>query len=154
MSDIERIEQALDSYHTQYRNSSLRKLTLSGIYSLHPVKNENSTGKSQWPDKWPDVDKPGVYMVLDQDKKLLYVGKSSLGNTIGNRLGSHFQYAKDGSKTCVAVGGGLWSRPPFYVMTIRVDKAFEAPSIEEYLIEVLCPPDNIRGKKHPNYVAP
>ena len=36
MSDIEKIEKALDFYHIQYRNLGLRKLTLSDLYSLHP----------------------------------------------------------------------------------------------------------------------
>jgi hypothetical protein len=144
MSNMKEIEKALDFYNMEYRNPKLRKLTLSVLYSLHPDRSETSSSDLKWPaDKWPDVDKPGVYLVLDQEKKVLYVGKASLGRTIGSRLLTHFQYAKDGSKSCVPVGA--WSRPPSYVITIGVDKAFEAPSLEEYLIKTLRPSDNALG---------
>ena len=46
-------------------------------------------------------------------------------NNIGKAWGS-FRYAKDGSKTCEAVGGNHYGHHTVLLMTIGVDKAFEA----------------------------
>lgn len=90
---------------------------------------------------WPNAEYQGVYAIFCADKRLLYVGKASLGGTIGRRLSTYFIDNPDGPGAATKPGHS-WSRVPRYVLTTKVDKAWEAPSLEEYLIEHLRPIDN------------
>jgi hypothetical protein len=59
---------------------------------------------------------------------------------LGNRIASWFR-----RNTSVAghYAVGNWSSQPKILITISVERAFEAPSLEEFLIEQLNPSDNI-----------
>ncbi len=71
-----------------------------------------------------------------------------MSNTFGRRLGGYFSYAKD-KKGCKVNHMG-WSYSPKYVVTIAVpiNMSFEAPALEEYLINELNEelPDNTIGR--------
>jgi hypothetical protein len=147
MSDLQAVQPALDAYHNTYRNPTLKRLRLSDLYALFPSTASSHGFKpaGSWPGVWPNVDNPGVYLVFDANLKVLYVGKASLTQNFGTRLAEYFQYEKS-TGSCEVRGG--WSRRPEYVGTIPVEAAFEAPSLEEYLIQELCPSDNTVGRKH------
>jgi len=76
--------------------------------------------------QWPSNGKPGVYIFMDENKKLTYIGKAS--TDIGLRLSARFD-TKWRSKTTES------SRCK-YISTIPLHPTvgFEAPSIEEYLL--------------------
>lgn len=89
------ISDLLGQYHNRYRNPELNPLKISSVYYLHPeVDKVPEEVDEQWPRRWPYSDKPGVYLILGPHMRLLYVGKASMSNTIGSRLGSYFEYAK------------------------------------------------------------
>ena len=91
---------------------------------------------------WPHADSPGVYVMLDQDLNLLYIGKASCGANIGSRLGKYFD--KTGR---TRLGMEKFANVKFVsALHLPSDRAFEAPAIEEYLISQLNPPLNVVGK--------
>lgn len=90
---------------------------------------------------WPNADKQGIYAIFCADSVLLYVGKASLSGTIGRRLATYFIDNPDGAGA-ITTPGHSWSRDPRYVLTVSVKNAWEAPSLEEYLIQHLSPIDN------------
>ena len=141
MANLKSVRAALERYQTRYRNPSLPKLELSGLYALFPSANDHPAcdAERSWPDYWPDVDDPGVYFIFDRALDLLYVGKAAI---LGRRLSEWFQYNE--TRDCRVIG--TWSRRPEIVATARVGAAFEACSLEEFLIAELLPSDNIAGK--------
>ena len=80
---------------------------------------------------WPSNESPGVYIFMDSEKNITYIGKASFSNCIGGRLNSRFYTnwvpKKPESQGCV------------FITTIALpDKlAFEASAIEEYLLKKL-----------------
>jgi hypothetical protein len=88
---------------------------------------------------WPSNESPGVYVFLNREKEIIYIGKASFGNCIGGRLNSRFDTRwnpkKPESQGCV------------YITTIPLPReaAFEAPAIEEYLLGVLTTRSNRVG---------
>ncbi len=150
------VETSLRKYHEEFRRPGLPELDISGIYVLTPPEEAGAplhiAGK--WPDQYPNSEKRGVYIVFGEGYKLLYVGKASAKGCMHERLGKYFQYnnRKDKFFRIVAPGkrSGLrsWTSPPKYVVTIAVPDmmSFEAPALEEYLIPLLQPPDNINAR--------
>jgi hypothetical protein len=133
---------ALLEYSRSFHRQDLDALELSELYDLHPdPKNPRAPS---WPAPFPNSDRAGVYMFFDDKLNLLYVGKASMNNNLGNRVGAYFKYADD--KTCLT--RHEWSAPLKYVATIAVpdNATFEAPALEEYLITRLNPPDNTHGR--------
>jgi hypothetical protein len=43
---------------------------------------------------WPNGSKPGVYVFLDSDENLLYIGKASSGRDLNTRLKGYFDRNK------------------------------------------------------------
>ncbi|MDB2687052.1 GIY-YIG nuclease family protein [Mariniblastus sp.] len=91
---------------------------------------------------WPNANSPGIYVMLDQSMNLLYIGKASCGANIGRRLGKYFDKTgktRSGMEKFIEVK---------YVSAIPVppERAFEVPSIEEYLISKLNPTLNVAGR--------
>lgn len=137
----------VDEYVKKYRKGSLPPLQISDLYALYPAKTGGAG--SGWPGKYPYADSPGVYLMFDEDEKLLYIGKASMSNRLGGRISSYFKYDDDG-KTCRPVHT-QWSNPPHYIVAIAVpdESPFEAPAIEEFLIGEFKDqlPDNKLGKQ-------
>lgn len=131
------IRDRIDTYHRTYRHPSLIEPQVSGLYSLFPHERPGSSHELCWPKTWPNADRPGVYLIFSKELELLYIGKAAV---IGSRLGVYFQYDHDGLRGCKVVHD--WSVPPALVVTVALGEAFEAPSLEEYLITELNPPDN------------
>src|SRR5947209_8675107 len=129
MSNLQAVQGALDTYHSTYRNPTLGKLRLSKPYALFPdtPKPADTELAGKWPDDvWPNVDRPGVYLFLDANLEILYIGKTSLRQTFGARFYDWFKYEK-GTRRCEVVGE--WSQRPAYVATVPVQAPFEAPSL-------------------------
>ena len=135
MVKLEDIEEKLNKYSKTYRRDDLPELKISGLYSLFPDKNPNITADVNWPNSYINGDKAGVYIILNQDMQVLYIGKASMSNTIGGRLNSYFAY-EDDKKTC-KVKSQNWKGEPCFIATVAVDDSmtFEAPALEEYLIK-------------------
>ncbi len=85
--------------------------------------------------QWPSNDKPGVYIFLDSEKYINYIGKAS--SNIGSRLVARFNVTRWKPKVPEAEGC-------HYITTIPlpVDAFFEAPAIEEYLLRFLTTKSN------------
>ena len=142
---------ATRAYQREHRHPQRPPLDVSGLYDLFPER-----GPVRWPvqatpwapsNPWPHAARAGVYFVLDADLELLYVGKASQGSSVGKRLSAHFKYRSyPDDRTCVPTGD--WIGDPRFVMAVAVpdDSRFEASSLEEYLIALLAPPENTRGK--------
>lgn len=112
---------------------------LGDRYCLFPDKRDP---RPSWPDRWPNADKRGVYLMLGDDDAVLYVGKASADSYLGARLAAYFRYGED--RRCKFIYED-WC--PRYVVTIAVpdDSSFEAPALEEFLIRELRPPRNTLG---------
>jgi hypothetical protein len=89
---------------------------------------------------WPHGGNPGVYVFLDSEENLLYIGKASSDRTLNTRLRGYFDADKgvkdtrSGNKAKGTRYVGLLALPP--------DHGFEAPAIEEWLIGQLDPVGN------------
>lgn len=133
----------IESYKEDFRKEGLPALRESALYDLFP---KNQELENCWPNKWPHNGEAGVYAIFDEDLNLLYVGKSSMNNSIGSRLSSYFGFETD--KSCLIKQPTGWSQSPRFVQAIAVPEGmrYEAPALEEYLIMKLTPPDNTKGK--------
>ncbi len=95
---------------------------------------------------WPAATKQGIYCIFSATNELLYVGKASMSGSIGARLSCHFwydpntgfQFEFDGSEEG-------WGGKPVFLCVFPTQHPYEAPSLEEYLINELRPPGNVRG---------
>jgi hypothetical protein len=144
---LEPVKCALEEYQAKYRRPGLPELELSGLYALFPEQGPPAAGLAwRWPDPWPNGWRKGVYLLFNGSGRLLYVGKASMNNFIGSRLSSHF-HTDHSTKACKVAAPG-WSEQPVYLATLAVpeEMSFEAPALEEYLIERLAPSDNVRGR--------
>jgi excinuclease UvrABC nuclease subunit len=119
---------------------------LSGVYALFPDEPQTVEAEGGWSDKWPQSDEAGVYLVFGGSGRLLYIGKASMNQSIGNRLSFYFGSDRV-DKTCTIVHEGRWKERPMYIATVAVPREmrFEAPALEEYLIASLGPCDNANG---------
>ena len=132
----------LDEYQEKYRRPDLPALELRGMYALFPEEGLADFVESGWGDPFPNADSKGVYLIFGRTGMLLYVGKASMGATLGGRLGTHFA----GTKECRLLSHD-WTERPAFVATIAVPEgmSFEAAALEEYLIKCLSPGDNKLG---------
>lgn len=137
MIALNEVLKTIEKYSDTYRHPNLPEYKISKPYSLFPI--DSSDPENSWPYCWPYVHQSGVYLILNSNKELLYIGKSSV--SIGSRLSSHFKFAND--KSCRIVHGG-WSEKPYYIVAVAVpdDSKFESASLEEYLIQAIATPDN------------
>lgn len=107
-------------------------------YNLYPSKDGICEFRDQ---SWPCNGHAGIYLILSEDKEVLYVGQSL---SFGSRF---YQYFKDVNGTCV-VRSEYWSKTPTAIVAVPApdDKKYERLSLEEFLIQGLQPCDNERGK--------
>lgn len=149
-TSLRAIQKALDVYHASYRNPNLPRLQVSPPYDCFPnAKSHCDTAVAgEWPDYWPNCNSPGVYLFLDKDlQEILYIGKVSWHQTFGKRFYDWFQNEKDTGR-CKVHKDVYWQHDQRYIATIPVSHAFEAPSLEEYLIGELEPLENDQGIVH------
>lgn len=118
-----RLGACVATYCATWRNAALEPFT------VHPV-----AGLTDW---WatPESAKPGCYAAYGSEGELLYVGKASWRASVGGRLASHDHREPRAE----------WRRLAAYVQIVTVSEAFEAPSLEEFLIRELRPRHNAIG---------
>lgn len=126
---FEMLIQHLERFNNDYPRPGLDRLELSDAVRVDDRESS-----------WPHCTKPGVY-VLFNNSEVVYIGKASCNTNLGYRLGAHFY--TDGRPKAD------WATGVTHVRTIPVEAehAFEAPAIEEYLIQRLNPPLNVTGRR-------
>jgi excinuclease UvrABC nuclease subunit len=118
---------------------------------LYPgEENSGVSVASGWPKEYPNSSRKGVYAIFGRTGKLLYIGKASMNHYIGSRLGAYFRYEKL-TRACEPIHNG-WRERPSYIATVAVpdNMSFEAPALEEYLIQRLNPSHNAMGLSRSN----
>lgn len=130
-NDAARVQACVDEYCSRYGINPAPRLT--SPYDLQ---------RSWLSETIPNADKAGCYFIFDEAGGLLYIGKASLGSTIGRRVATYFFWDKAGDRLASRHEG--WTRFPAVVRTIAVEQPYEAASLEEYLIMKLQPRDNTR----------
>lgn len=138
---------AIERFSEKFRRIDLPPLVISGVYDLHPHSTPSrAPSEFAWPSAWPNAGQAGVYAFFDDNAELIYVGKSSMNSSLGARLGAYFRFG-DGGRCELA--GGDWRRLPRLVVTVGVPDSmtWEAPALEEFLIQELGPPLNVQGRR-------
>ena len=131
----------INLYHQTYRHPALSAPEVSNIYALFPGDLASHPPANCWPADWLQGNRPGVYLIFNAQMGLLYIGKAT---SLALRLSNYFKYL-DGRGTGCRVVHEYWTARPSFVVTVALAKAFEASSLEEYLIGTLNPPDNKVG---------
>ncbi|WP_042372504.1 GIY-YIG nuclease family protein [Bacteroides neonati] len=142
MAKLDEAKTLIHSYECKYRNPKLIPFLISDKYDLFPTDSESV---NCWPKCYPYVDRAGVYLVMDAEDNILYIGKSSVA--VGRRLGRYFGYSADG-KSCL-IKDENWTKPPKYIVTVAVpiDSPFECASLEEFLLKEIKTSDNYNLSK-------
>lgn len=95
---------------------------------------------------WRSSQFAGCYVFYSDDLDVLRIGKASITNTIERRLRQRFRYDhKAENWTHCTREKAVWTNSIRFVEAIAVNKPYEAPSLEEFLISELQPPYNNNG---------
>jgi hypothetical protein len=139
---LQDVKDAIDDYLGM--QIGLDELNISDYYALFPDNARSDIPISgEWDsDYYPYQDQAGVYLFFDEDLDLMYVGKTD--RNFGYRLYNYFR----GNGVCKVVHPG-WTKTPYYVVTIPIEKSqshtVSPVALEDYLIDRLQPYDNTRG---------
>jgi excinuclease UvrABC nuclease subunit len=132
MSTIMEFQSALDELNTRFPRPGLM-LKTSQKFDIHTEFNR----------QFPGSDSPGVYALIANDG--LEVLRVGMAQVLGNRLGQNYFGWDDWEQ-----GRGKAKNPSYegvrYIVTIQLpqDRAWEAGSIEAFLLGKLRPPLNVR----------
>ena len=128
-SDIVRAEDQLVAIVTEY-------CIIQRNPNLAPFKVHDAQPWKGW---WgsPSSYKSGVYVIYSDKHEPIYIGKASLKATMGSRLAAH-ERSQDLRWTDAA-----------FVRMIEVVVAFEAPSLEEFLLSKFATRINMHGRCEP-----
>src|SRR5467141_456067 len=132
------IQNAVTTFHADWRHPRLVPLETSEAYSLFPDETRDTPTNANWPANWPLADRPGVYLIFGAKMQLLYVGKSA---TLGYRLSSYFRWSAGKGSPCRIVHT-TWKTRPTFIATVAVTEPFEAAALEKYLIARVHPEEN------------
>jgi hypothetical protein len=132
----------ISDYENTFRHPDLEKFKISGLFDLHPEKETEHEAEKSWPNEWIFCGSAGVYMFLDENLDIAYIGKTK---HFGYRFGSYF--ANDDDKKCKIKN--TWKTTPRFVITIAVpdQSKFESAAIEEFLLSNIVTTDNTIGNK-------
>ncbi|QDV07257.1 hypothetical protein Poly30_27760 [Planctomycetes bacterium Poly30] len=124
----------LQMFCDAYWPSGIQRPTWSERFDLRCEEAAKTT--------WPNADSAGVYALLDESGAVLYIGKASMGASVGGRVFCHV--AGGGAKFVAREGFGdvRWLR----TVGVEESRRFIAPAIEEFLIDLLQPPLNRAGR--------
>lgn len=145
MANLTELESKIQYYEMTYRHPDLEPISDGVLYDLFPGRGDSKADmECRWPKKFPFLNRAGVYVFLNDDYEVLYIGKASMNHDLGSRVGSYCQYDKDG-ETCKLKH--QWEGEPRYVSFYAVPEKtrFEAPSLEEYLISEISTKNNRAG---------
>lgn len=110
------------------------------LVEVHCVYRENYT--------WRNANSAGVYLFsYSADfNEILYIGKSSMNNTLGQRLAYYFQKNKE---LAVKIDQRFIrdGENELWILIVPTTDSYMAPALEEYLISIFRPSFNILGNK-------
>ncbi len=134
MKDIDKIQSAINDLNTNYPRPRIGLIAIDGQYDL----------ENDWPKAYPNVKSAGVYILLDSNNSLLYVGKTSCDSSFGKRFNQYFMYGEDKK---YKVKNKYYAEVK-KILTIPLPSGheFEASAIEEFLIQKLNPRLNKIGR--------
>ena len=136
------IHNAVTTFHADWRHSRLAPPECSDLYSLFPQETTNTPTNANWPDHWPNADRPGVFLIFDPNLQLIYIDKSQ---RLGRRLNNYFRWTTGPGSACRIVHTG-WKTRPMFIATIAATESFEAAALEEeYLVATTNPHENHRA---------
>ena len=114
----------LDEYSRTYRHPNQRAFCVHGPFKIERYK------KGTWEGMEISY-KPGCYAIFSENGELLYIGKASAGRKVGDRL---WRFSRKNPPS--------WLPDIALAQIVEVQQPFEAPSLEEYLIQALRPRHN------------
>jgi hypothetical protein len=126
---LEELCAVLNQFNSDFPRPEMGVLHLSNIAKVTEARG-----------RYPNHDKPGVYVFLNANRQLTYVGKATYDETIGTRLRKHY-YADGRPMSSYAQDAVFVASIPF-----PKDRSFEGAALEEYLILRLSPPRNRLGR--------
>lgn len=120
---------AIETYCSKYNIEP--RFELSPIYALTT---------DNWKNSIPFHLDQGCYFFYAEDGALLYIGKASFKNDLAGRVITYFR-----TRPMFELRHDGWIKAPAFLQTVKVNFAYEAPSLEEYLIQELQPAQNKLG---------
>ncbi|SNR75589.1 GIY-YIG nuclease family protein [Lutibacter flavus] len=142
MAKLEKALEEIKIYENNFRHPNLEKLEVSGLYDLFPENGTEYKIEKSWPEQWIFCGESGIYIFLDENLEIAYIGKA---NHFGNRFGSYFSSGVE--KKCILIQN--WKTIPRYVVTVAVPltSKFENSSLEGYLLSKIVTTDNTAENK-------
>lgn len=140
MKTLEEALKFIEIYQNNCRHPEMKHFVISGLYDLFPDRKTTHAVSAQWPDEWLNNGQSGVYLFLDEDLNVVYIGKAK---SLGARLANYCRYDQD--RKCELKH--TWAVTPRFIVTVGVPSKtwFENASLESYLIENIPSSDNVVG---------
>ena len=119
-----------------YEDRFCVRFTPTVIYALYPKEEEYG-----WPQPWPNPDSAGIYIFLDSNKTILYIGKAS---QMGARLSHYFGYGENAK--CILKDKRIDDISYVQCYSCSPEEPYACLSLEEYLISEMNPKYNKIGR--------
>lgn len=136
MANFQELQLALEEFNRDFPRPNMAELVLSEEYSI--LKDFRNS--------YPGASHPGVYALFDVSGELLRLGKASCNSTLGARLSAYFKW-HDVDYIGVNKQEGFENAIIIRTIKVPIERAFEAPALEEFLIAKLSPKFNTLGCK-------
>ena len=119
-----------------YEDRFCVRFTPTVIYALYPKEEEYG-----WPQPWPNPDSAGIYIFLDSNKTIVYIGKAS---QMGARLSHYFGYGENAK--CILKDKRIDDISYVQCYSCSQEEPYACLSLEEYLISEMNPKYNKIGR--------
>ena len=118
-----------------YEDRFCVRFTPTVIYALYPKEEYG------WPQPWPNPDSAGIYIFLDSNKTIVYIGKAS---QMGARLSHYFGYGENAK--CILKDKRVDDISYVQCYSCSQEEPYACLSLEEYLISEMNPKYNKIGR--------
>ena len=118
-----------------YEDRFCVRFTPTVIYALYPKEEYG------WPQPWPNPDSAGIYIFLDSNKTIVYIGKAS---QMGARLSHYFGYGENAK--CILKDKRIDDISYVQCYSCSQEEPYACLSLEEYLISEMNPKYNKIGR--------
>ena len=118
-----------------YEDRFCVRFTPTVIYALYPKEEYG------WPQPWPNPDSAGIYIFLDSNKTIVYIGKAS---QMGARLSHYFGYGENAK--CILKDKRIDDISYAQCYSCSPEEPYACLSLEEYLISEMNPKYNKIGR--------
>ena len=118
-----------------YEDRFCVRFTPTVIYALYPKEEYG------WPQPWPNPDSAGIYIFLDSNKTIVYIGKAS---QMGARLSHYFGYGENAK--CILKDKRIDDISYVQCYSCSPEEPYACLSLEEYLISEMNPKYNKIGR--------